>query len=96
MKNHIIYELVTVSFYYVKSGDFVVRNVYYFPDDIDLKYLQLKIEGKKRKEIIEIMGLHSLYYENKLRKYILNRMGCKNIKQAVIIAYILHWIELPK
>ena len=64
-----------------------------FPTKRVIQYLQLKLERKKRKEIIEIMQFGADYAEQGFRKYILQEMNCNSINQAVIKAYKSNWIS---
>jgi len=63
-----------------------------FPEKIVIEYLQLKAQGKSKKEIMHILKIPCTYLEERLRKYILKRMDCKSINQAVILACRLKWI----
>lgn len=60
------------------------------------KFIQLKAEGKTRNEIKEIMNLKTDYSEQKLRRHILRKLDCKNINEAIVKAYKLSLINLPK
>lgn len=64
-----------------------------FPTQRVIQYLQLKLERKTRKEIIQIMHFGADYAEQRFRTYILNEMQCNSINQAIITAYKLGWVS---
>ncbi len=67
-----------------------------FPSNDVIQYLQLKVEGKRRSEIIEIMGFGADYIEQRFRRYILKKMNCNSINKAIISAYKNGWICIEK
>jgi len=64
-----------------------------FPEDSVIEYLRLKSQSVSREEIIEKMKLGSDYVEERLRKYILQKMECSTINQAVLEAYKANWFK---
>lgn len=59
----------------------------------ELRYLSLVSEGKTQKEIIALMGLCSDYMGQYLKKCICGKLNCKNITEAVRVAFVLKIIQ---